>query len=161
MVIPEDFSKETILLVDDNEDDRYLFQRAWQRAEIANPLQMVVDGREAIDYLEGNGRFADRNAHPFPILVLLDLKVPGKDGYEILRWIRQQPALRCLSVEVITSLARSEEVAKAFDVGANAFYEKPAKIDELVTLLRTWYATASRKKFVMANPRLGGREREG
>ncbi len=94
---------DTILLVEDNPKDVLLIQRAFCKANIANPLQVVEDGEAAIRYLLGEEYYSDRTRYPIPILILLDLKLPRKSGAEVLAWLRQQPELKRLSVVVLTS----------------------------------------------------------
>jgi len=84
----------TVLLAEDDADDVLLTQIAFQKARLANPLQVVRDGEEAIDYLKGEGKFADREKFPFPILLLLDLKMPRTHGFQVLEWLRKEPKLR-------------------------------------------------------------------
>src|SRR5687768_16993926 len=93
----------TILLAEDNENDALLMRHAFKKAGISNPLVRVRDGEEAIDYLAGHGVYADRRAYPFPALLLLDLKMPRRDGFEVLEWIKADPSLRRLPVTVLTS----------------------------------------------------------
>src|SRR5678816_4089458 len=93
----------TILLAEDNEDDIILMQRAFARARLANPLQVVHDGDEAISYLAGEPPYSDRLSHPFPLMLLLDLHLPKVNGFEVLRWLQAQPGLRDLIVVVLTS----------------------------------------------------------
>src|SRR5437868_2030655 len=92
-----------ILLVEDKEDDIVLIRRALAKAGVVNPLQVVRDGDEAIEYLAGERKYRNREEYPLPQLVLLDLKLPGMDGFEVLRWIRGQPGLSSLRVVVLTS----------------------------------------------------------
>src|ERR1051325_881269 len=96
-----------ILLADDGEDDVTLVRRAFKKAGLLNPLQVVKDGDEAIAYLKGEGAYRNRLEVPLPDLLLLDLKMPRKNGFEVLQWIRAQPSLSALRVVVLTS---SEEV---------------------------------------------------
>src|ERR1700749_54381 len=84
----------TILLVEDNEDEVFMMQRAFLKASITNPLQAVSNGEEALEYLEGRGHFSDRSKHPFPLVVFLDLNMPKKSGLEVLEYVRQQPSLK-------------------------------------------------------------------
>src|ERR1041384_6928520 len=93
----------TILLAEDDPDDVLLAQIALRKARLANPLQIVRDGEEAIAYLQGEGRYADRNRYPLPILLLLDLKMPKVNGFQVLEWLRKQPLLSRLPVAVLTS----------------------------------------------------------
>src|SRR5688572_18054586 len=129
LVSARDFSRQTILLVDDNDDDTYIFERAWKTAGITNPLAIVADGDQAIAYLSGKEPFNDRGQHGFPLIVLLDLNMPRKNGFEFLQWVRQQSELRFLTVEVFTSSMRPQDVERALELGANSFFVKPGKID--------------------------------
>src|SRR5881275_3003138 len=92
-----------ILLAEDREDDISLIRKAFAKAYIQNPLHVVRDGEEAIAYLQGEGRYANRDEFPLPALMLLDLKMPKRNGFEVLKWIRQQPGLRTLRVIVLTN----------------------------------------------------------
>src|SRR5262249_7704465 len=92
-----------ILLAEDREDDILLITEAFSRAWIDNPIQVVRDGEEAINYLDGKGKYAVRSEYPLPTLLLLDLKMPRADGFDVLQWIRSQPSLSNLVVVVLTS----------------------------------------------------------
>ena len=115
----------TILLVEDNEDDVFIFQRAYRRAQLSHPLQIVNDGQEAFDYFAGDGRFADRTQFPLPFLVFLDLKLPLKHGFEVLQAIRALPVSNSLGVVVLTSSAEQRDIARALELGAEAYLVKP------------------------------------
>src|SRR2546427_8788669 len=91
-----------ILIADDSEDDIMVIRRAFQKAFIPNPLYAVKSGGEAIAYFKGEGPYSNRDEYPLPDLLLLDLKMPGIDGFEVLRWIRQQPTLSATRVVVLT-----------------------------------------------------------
>src|ERR1043166_4104730 len=104
----------TILLVEDQEDDIFMVTHAFERGCIANPLRVVRDGEEAIAYLNGNGIFADRIEFPMPGLVLLDLELPRLNGFDVLRWVRQQPHLSALRVIVLTSSSNIRDVNVAY-----------------------------------------------
>jgi CheY-like chemotaxis protein len=125
----------TILYVEDEDTDVMLLQHVLAKAGISNPLQTVKDGKAAKDYLAGDGRFADRNAYPLPGVVLLDLNLPYWSGFEVLEWIRQQPQLRRLPVLVFTSSSRPDDIARAYDAGANAYLVKPNALAELASLV--------------------------
>jgi CheY-like chemotaxis protein len=125
----------TILYVEDEETDVMLLQHVLMKAGISNPLQTVKDGKAAKDYLAGDGPFADRNAYPLPGVVLLDLNLPYWSGFEVLEWIRQQPQLRRLPVLVFTSSSRPDDIARAYDAGANAYLVKPNALAELASLV--------------------------
>src|SRR5882724_11111509 len=113
-----------ILLAEDIEDDVILIERAFRKARIAVPLMAVRDGEEAICYLSGFGRFADRTQFPFPDLLLLDLKLPIRDGFEVLRWIQTQPELKKLPVIVLTQSDRIKDANEAYRLGAYSFLVK-------------------------------------
>lgn len=114
-----------ILLVEDNDDDAYLIRRALEQANTVNPVRVVHDGEEAVAYLKGEPPYEDREVYPLPELLLLDLKMPRMDGFEVLRWLRQQPELRELRVTVLTSSADVRDANAAFALGANSFLIKP------------------------------------
>lgn len=122
------------LLVEDAETDVILIRRAFQKGNIVNPLQVVTNGNDAIAYLKGEGAFANRAEYPLPDLVLLDLKLPGRDGFEVLRWIRQQPNLKALRVVVLTSSDRIQDVNLAYQLGANSFLVKPVDFERFVEI---------------------------
>lgn len=116
----------TILQVDDDPNDVFLLQHAMMKAGVANPIQVATDGQEAIDYLKGAGKFADREEFPLPCLVLLDLKLPYVMGLEVLKWIRQQPGVAPIVI-LLTASAEEADIATAYRLGANAFLTKPSK----------------------------------
>ena len=125
-----------ILIVEDSEDHLFLMQLAFKRAQITNPVQEVRSGEEAIAYLGGTGTFSDWARHPLPALVLLDLKMPGIDGFGVLRWIREQPGLKHLRVIMLTSSDLDQEVTLAHELGAKSFLTKPVDLDKLVEMIR-------------------------
>jgi CheY-like chemotaxis protein len=121
-----------ILLAEDNDDDVSLMRRAFERARILNPLVVVSDGEQAIAYLKGEGIYKNRAEYPLPNLLLLDIRMPKKDGFEVLRWVRGEPGLRALRVVVLTSSTDVRDANAAFDLGADAFIIKPADFLRLV-----------------------------
>jgi CheY-like chemotaxis protein len=126
----------TILLVDDTESDLFLMRRAFKKVQCHFPVQEVHNGEEAIAYLMGEGCFADRTKFPLPIVMLLDLNMPKKDGFDVLTWVRGQPVLRRLAIIVLTASARSEDVERAFDLGATSFLVKPSNLEVLSSMIR-------------------------
>jgi CheY-like chemotaxis protein len=116
----------TVLLVEDDLNDIFLVKRAFKRAEISNPLQIVTDGEKAIDYLEGRGVYADRDAYPLPKLIVMDIKMPGKSGFEVLEWLKGdgQP-LRKIPIVIVSSSDHPQDVNRAYELGANAYMVKP------------------------------------
>ncbi len=126
--------KKAVLLVEDNEHDIFFLQRAFKKAEIMTPLQVVGDGREALEYLKGSGKFADRGRHPLPDLVLLDLKLPEMGGLEVLQWIRAQPELRTMIVVILTSSHLDTDIHRAYVLGANSFLVKTPSLEDLAKM---------------------------
>jgi CheY-like chemotaxis protein len=124
-----------ILYAEDEKNDIYFLERAFQSTGSPHWLNAVPDGEQAIDYLAGKGRFADRARHPLPALVLLDINMPKKSGLEVLEWIRQQPSFKSLSVLMLTSSPRPEDKAKARLLGADGYLIKPSDPRELVELV--------------------------
>jgi DNA-binding response OmpR family regulator len=125
----------TILLVEDEETDAFLLQRAFSRAGILNPIHVASDGRQAINYFKGDGRFANRGQFPLPCLVLLDLKLPYVMGLEVLEWIRQQPELATI-VLILSSSAAEADAMDAYCLGTNGFLIKPSETSQLVDMAR-------------------------
>lgn len=119
-----------VLLVEDDQNDVLFMERAFRKANIPNPICVAHDGREAIDYLSGTGRFANRNQHPLPCLIILDLKMPRMTGMDVLQWLREQPVLYCLPVIVLSSSSHRNDVERAYRLGANAFVLKPGSNEE-------------------------------
>jgi len=127
----------TILLAEDREDDIILVQRAFEKGGIRNPLFVVRDGQEAIDYLTGVFPFSDRDRFPIPALLLLDLKMPRADGFDVMRWLKTQPSLAPLRVVVLTSSEDVRDVSKAYQLGANSFLVKPLDFHNTVAMVET------------------------
>ena len=124
-----------ILQVEDDPNDVFLLQQAMKKAGVANPMQVAADGQEAIDYLKGAGRFANRKEFPLPCLVLLDLKLPYVMGLEVLKWIRQQPGVP-LVVILLTASREEADIAGAYSLGANGFLVKPTEASKLVDMVK-------------------------
>jgi CheY-like chemotaxis protein len=149
-----------ILLVEDQENDIQLIRRAFAKAELPNPLQVVRDGTEVIAYLAGEKKFANRAEFPLPRLILLDLKLPGTDGFEVLKWIRSQPGLKSLIVVVLTSSDHIRDVNAAYALGANSFMVKPMDFEnivELSKLLRDYWLMANKAPETFREPRYRSR----
>jgi CheY-like chemotaxis protein len=126
-----------ILLADDSTDDLLLLRRAFRLAVPGWPIHVAEDGETAIAYLGAIGPYGDRNRYPMPALLLLDLKMPRRSGFEVLAWVRCQPGLRRLPVVVLTSSRDPTDIGKAYDLGVNAYVVKPGHADELAQLART------------------------
>jgi CheY-like chemotaxis protein len=129
--------RQTILIVDDSDNDILLLRVAFKKAEFDIGVREVHDGAEAIAYLQGAAPYADRHEFPLPTLMLLDLNMPMKNGCDVLAWIRAQPGLRRLPVYIMTASTRSEDVAQAFEIGANAYLVKPHTLDALIEMIRS------------------------
>ncbi len=123
----------TILICDDDEDDRMLTQQALEDAHISNDLRFVEDGEQLLDYLYQRGRFAgETGAAPRPGLILLDLNMPTMDGREALRHIKQSPTLLDIPVVVLTTSSLNEDVVRSYQLGVNSFITKPVTFSGLV-----------------------------
>lgn len=118
-----------VLLVDDSLDDRFIFSRCWAKAEISNPLVEREDGQKAIDYLSA------AQGSDVPGLVLLDLKMPVRNGFEVLEWMRAHEYLKRVPVIVMTASEQARDVEKAYNLGANSFLVKPSSTEELAEIL--------------------------
>jgi CheY-like chemotaxis protein len=144
--MPVENPSRTILIVEDNEDDVFAMKRALVCAQIKNPVQVVTDGQQALEYLSGSGDYSDPKLFPAPFLVFLDLKLPFVHGFEVLEWIRQQPALRQVVVVVLTSSAEKRDYEKACALGARKYLVKPPTPDmlrEVMTSLGSLFLAGS------------------
>jgi len=131
-----------ILLVEDNPDDLFFMQRALGKTGLLDRLVAVADGQEAISYLSGTGKFANRAKHPLPALVLLDLQLPYFTGLEVLEWAREQPQLSEVPIVVLSSSQQRSDQERAFALGARAYFPKPTEpglLGELIEQLRCEY----------------------
>lgn len=127
----------TILLVEDESNDALLLERAFRRANLSPNLKVVTDGEQAVEYLEGKGKFSDRAEFPIPSLLLLDLKLPRRSGLEVLEWIRQQDTFKEMPVIVLTSSRHTADIDKAYDLGATSYMAKPeGNFDELAEMVK-------------------------
>jgi CheY-like chemotaxis protein len=122
----------TILLVEDNSDDVFFMKRALKAAGIVNPLEVVMTGQAAIDYLSGEGPYADRKAHPLPVLILLDLKLPVKNGHEVLEWLRGNPSLATMVAIILSTSRERVDIERAYQLGVNGYLIKPSSPSQLV-----------------------------
>lgn len=126
----------TILIAEDNPGDVALLRRALLKANIYNPVQVVQSGKEAIEYLEGQGRFANRSEHPFPSVMFTDLEMPLVNGFDVLRWLKTRDEKSLLPVIVLTSSCVKADVQLAYQLGANSYIVKPGSFNELIRVVR-------------------------
>lgn len=126
----------TILVADDDADDRLMIQEALQENRLANDLHFVNDGTELMDYLKCRGRFAAPEASPRPGLILLDLNMPKMDGREALREIKGDPELRDIPILVLTTSKAEEDIFRTYQLGVNSFITKPVTFDALLAITR-------------------------
>jgi CheY-like chemotaxis protein len=131
---------EMILLAEDDENDVLLIQRAFNKAGMRNKLKVVRNGQQAIEYLSAQGPYNNREKFPLPFLVLLDLKMPGVDGFEVLDFVKHDSNLKRLLVVVLTSSNLQADVDRAYELGANSYLVKPVEFDEMVHLIQRFEA---------------------
>ena len=127
---------QTLLVVDDSADDIAVLQHTLERARILNPIQVVTSGAGAIQYLRGEEAYSDRSLYPFPILLLLDLKMPGRTGFDVLAWLKAHPRLRPKAVVILAGITALEEIRRAYQMGANSFLTKPLVVEDLLNVMR-------------------------
>ena len=126
-----------ILLVEDSEDNIFLVRHAMRKAGVTTPLEVVTSGEQAVEYLSGTNGYCDWKQFPLPAIVLLDLKMPGMSGFDVLKWIRQQPGLKALRVAMLTSSDMPGEIKLAHDLGANIFLTKPVELERFIEIMKT------------------------
>lgn len=129
-------AEHAILMAEDDDNDVFFIERAFKQSQILNPIHRVRDGEEAIAYLRGDGNYADRQKYPLPQFMLLDLKMPRKNGFEVIAWIRQQPGIKRLPIAILTSSKEDPDINHAYDIGANTYLVKPVKFEELVETVK-------------------------
>ena len=127
----------TILMADDDVDDRQMTLEAFSESRLANDLRFVEDGAELMDYLLRRNKFSDPASSPRPGLILLDLNMPKKDGREALREIKADPRLRNIRVVVMTTSKAEEDIVRTYDLGAESYVTKPVTFTSLVDVIRT------------------------
>ena len=127
----------TILYAEDEENDVFFLENAFQKAGSPHSLKAVPDGAQALEYLVGDGPFADRLRYPLPALILLDINMPKKSGLEVLAWLRRQAPFKSLPVVMLTSSLRPEDMEKARELGADDFLIKPSDPRELVEIVKS------------------------
>ena len=125
-----------ILLVEDNRMDVELTLDAFKEARLLNTIHVSPNGQDALNYLFGRGKYADRITYPMPNLVLLDLKLPGVDGFEVLRQVKSAPVLKRLPVVILTSSKEEGDRALTYDIGANSYIVKPVSFSGFLDVIK-------------------------
>ena len=129
---------QTVLVVDDNEDDYTAIQRSFRKVQLPNPLFWCRSGQEALDYLKREGKFKDEaTPHEMPGLILLDLNMPGIDGHQVLQIIKTDDELKKIPVIILTTSGNERDINDSFDEGANSYVQKPIGFDELLKAVKT------------------------
>jgi CheY-like chemotaxis protein len=136
-----------LLLADDDENQAYLTSRAFKSAGVRQELVVLPDGSTVIDYLSGAGAYADRQAHPLPSLLLLDQKLPGRSGLEVLQWVRSESPMCTLPVLLLSSSTFDGDVQAAYLLGANGYLVKPTSFEATVAMakaIKEYWLTVNR-----------------
>lgn len=135
-----------ILVAEDDPDDVLLLEQAFQKAGLEKPAHICADGAEAIAYLNGEGIYADRQKYPLPHLLITDLKMPRRSGFDLLEWLKNAPPERSLVAKMVLSTSAAQtDVKRAYELGANCFFQKPNTFEELASIIelanRFWRRT--------------------
>jgi CheY-like chemotaxis protein len=128
----------TILHVEDDDNDAILLRKACEKAKLPLDIHRVSDGDQARAYLQGSEEYQDRSKHPFPHIVVLDLKLPGNDGFEFLKWLRAQESFTALPVLIFTASGSERDRERAEAGGANAYFVKPISFDDWVKIAESF-----------------------
>jgi CheY-like chemotaxis protein len=132
-------SNQTILVVEDDPSDQFFIVEAFRLNGMENPVQLVDNGQEAIAYLKGEGRYADRARFGFPMFIITDLKMPRGDGFLLLQYLKQNPGLGGMPPAVLTASRDTDDIQKAYLLGAGCYVQKPASFSQLQQELKTLY----------------------
>lgn len=130
-------ASQTVLFVDDSENDILLMRRAFKKGESSFSQREVHNGEEAIAYLSGEGVYSDRVQYPLPALVLMDLNMPRKSGFDVLEWARTRPELKGVTIMILTASSRPEDVSRSFELGASSYLVKPSSLQALTDMVRS------------------------
>ncbi|HTA31545.1 MAG TPA: response regulator [Candidatus Cybelea sp.] len=151
-----DRNQTTVLLVEDDLNDIFLVKRAFKRANLSNPLQVVTDGVEAVQYLIGEGRYTDRRAYPMPHLIVMDLKMPRKSGLEVLEWLKKDGIMKRIPVVIVSSCDNPVDINRAYELGANAYMVKPVNFQSVEHLFQSiihyWGLECAQPEVELAQP---------
>ena len=127
----------SVLLVEDDLNDIFLVKRAFKMARVQSPLHIVTDGVEAMNYLRGQDRFSDRRAYPLPKLIVIDIKMPRKSGFEVLEWVKRDPLLRRIPIVIVSSSENPADINRSYELGANAYMVKPVDFQAVEHLFQS------------------------
>lgn len=130
-----------LLVAEDSDADVFLLKRAFAKTGVKFSPRFVTDGQEAVDYLSGNGEFGNRDEYPMPALVILDLKMPRMNGFDVLKWLKSDHNLRATPVVILSSSDEADDVKHAYFLGASSYVVKPSDLRQLEELVRAieWY----------------------
>lgn len=123
-----------VLIAEDQESERLIYNHALKRIGVGN-FYFVEDGVEAIDWLRGINRYTDRHVHPFPTCMLLDLKMPRKNGFDVLQWMLEHPDCRVIPTIMMSNSSQEKDITTAYKLGVNAFFTKPTQLREMIDVL--------------------------
>lgn len=129
----------TILLIEDDDNDRFIIQRAFRQNEVSDPIQTLSGGNQAIAYLKGEGEYADRSRFPYPSLLITDLKMPSGDGFSVLEFLKQTPHQKIVPVLVLSASRDDDDIKRAYELGASCYLQKPSETKELRRLLKLFH----------------------
>jgi CheY-like chemotaxis protein len=129
-----------ILAAEDEESDRIILELAFQKARLRHPLVLVRDGQEAVDYLSGTDRYADRSTYPLPGLIVLDLKMPRMNGFDVLAWLAVQPEFKGFPAVVLSSSADESDRVRARQLGAREYFVKPHNFEKLIEIAQQMHS---------------------
>ncbi len=121
----------TILIVDDDANDLILIESAFRSVGVTDPIRAVNGGREAIAYMMGEGKYSDRNTYAYPTFITIDLKMPGRDGFAVLEYLKKHPAWAIIPTVILTSSRDLDDIKKAYMMGASSYHVKPNSLDDL------------------------------
>lgn len=125
-----------VLIVEDDENDVYFLKKGLVLEGMGDQIQIVSNAFEAVQYLQGDGQFFDREQFPFPSLIFADLKTPRRDGFDLLEWLRNHPECSVIPVIVFSGSKKDADIRKAYEMGANAYMAKTANFDNLRAMLK-------------------------
>ena len=127
----------TILIVDDDENDIFFVKRAFTDINVHCGFQVLTNGQEVVDYLDGTGEYANRERYPLPMMILMDLKMPIMDGFQVLAWLRRREGIKVIPTVVFSSSDLPQDITRAYELGANSFMTKSVTYDGLLVKLQT------------------------